>query len=197
MNGGKISGNSAQNGGGVRVEYGNLVMSGGYITGNSAYHNNLIASSAGGGIYGGVTMTGGVINNNTCTVINSSFAFNYARARGGAVFIPTNAAFEMSGGSISGNTVTASGFDSSAYGGGVFIDYSGTLSKYPVGGIIYGSETAGMDGEGHDLKNTARDDGQAVYYYYNVDGKTCSRARNNTLGEYIGLTTGSDENWND
>jgi hypothetical protein len=106
MSGGEICGTvTAQNGGGgysSNAAANRFTMSGGFIRNNSAL--------AGGGVYitnGEFTMTGGEISGNT------------APDRGGGVYINDSAAiFNMSGGSITGNNNTGSGYG----GGGVYMN---------------------------------------------------------------------------
>jgi parallel beta-helix repeat protein len=110
LSGGEISGNSASSsssstwGGGVFVDSsGRFELSGGTISGNRA--------TEGGGVYvykGTFEMSGGTISGNTATY-------------GGGVFV-YNGRFEMSGGTISSNTARSS------YGGGVYVDSSGTFT---------------------------------------------------------------------
>jgi hypothetical protein len=85
----------------------------------------------------------------------------------------------MSGGTISGNT--------SSYGGGVYVDSSGTFTKQS-GGTIYGSSASDT------LKNTATSDsyGHAVYV------SSGSKKRNSTAGTSVTLDstkTGSAGGW--
>jgi uncharacterized repeat protein (TIGR02543 family) len=138
MNGGEISGNTADNGGGVSVNYfssypSTFIMNGGVISGNTATNN-------GGGVSGGFTMTGGEISGNTA-------------ANGGGVFVLdegySGILFKMSGGVISGNSA-------SSRGGGVFINADYGYAFRIVTGIVYGSDAA----EG--LRNTASIEGAAL-----------------------------------
>ena len=90
MNGGEISGNTANGGGGVAIIGSTMVMNHGTISNNSTYR------TSGQGSYGA-----GV------------YVADYANASGGdTLFTPAPASFEMNGGSISGNTALD-------YGGGV------------------------------------------------------------------------------
>ena len=90
MNGGEISGNTANGGGGVAIIGSTMVMNGGTISNNSTY------KTSGQGSYGA-----GV------------YVADYANASGGDIlFTPTPASFEMNGGKITGNTALD-------YGGGV------------------------------------------------------------------------------
>ena len=90
MNGGEISGNTANGGGGVAIIGSTMVMNGGKISNNSTY------KTTGQGSYGA-----GV------------YVADYANASGGDIlFKPKPASFEMNGGKITGNTALD-------YGGGV------------------------------------------------------------------------------
>jgi uncharacterized repeat protein (TIGR02543 family) len=139
MNGGEISNNTGNNGGGGVYVKGTFTMSDGEISNNT--------SNNGGGVYVGnsstFTMSGGKISSNTGTY------------GGGGVYVEEGR-FEMSGGEISGNTTTTSTTDS-YHGGGVMV-MDGTFTK-TSNGTIYGSNAT--DG----LKNTA-DDGHAAYVSY-------------------------------
>lgn len=90
MNGGEISGNTANGGGGVAIIGSTMVMNGGKISNNSTY------KTTGQGSYGA-----GV------------YVADYANASGGDIlFKPKPASFEMNGGKITGNKALD-------YGGGV------------------------------------------------------------------------------
>lgn len=90
MNGGEISGNTANGGGGVAIIGSTMVMNGGKISNNSTY------KTSGQGSYGA-----GV------------YVADYANASGGdTLFTAQPASFEMNGGKITGNTALD-------YGGGV------------------------------------------------------------------------------
>lgn len=90
MNGGEISGNTANGGGGVAIIGSTMVMYDGVISNNSTY------KTSGQGSYGA-----GV------------YVADYANSSGGdTLFTPTPASFEMNGGTITGNTALD-------YGGGV------------------------------------------------------------------------------
>jgi len=97
MNGGAISNNTDEHGGGVNLVRGTFTMNGGTIFGNTAEY--------GGGVYvnlpGTFTMSGGIISGNN------------AKKSGGGVAVYRET-FNMSGGTISGNTAGVSG-------GGVFL----------------------------------------------------------------------------
>lgn len=90
MNGGEISGNTANGGGGVAIIGSKMVMNGGTISNNSTY------KTSGQGSYGA-----GV------------YVADYANASGGdTLFTPKSASFEMNGGKITGNKALD-------YGGGI------------------------------------------------------------------------------
>ena len=90
MNGGEISGNTANGGGGVAIIGSTMVMNNGTISNNSTYR------TSGQGSYGA-----GV------------YVADYANASGGDIlFTPTPASFEMNGGKITGNKALD-------YGGGI------------------------------------------------------------------------------
>ena len=131
---GKITGGSADYGGGVCVNGGTFTMEGGSITGNYAWN--------GGGVYnkGTFTMSGGSITRNTAdgiggggvyvdggsfTMNGGSITGNYA-FDGGGVYVFPRSTFTMSGGSITGNYA----WD----GGGVYVMYHSTfiVSGTPV-----------------------------------------------------------------
>ena len=112
MTGGSIEKNAANvtkkndGGGGVLLNSGSFTMSGGSITGNSVFGPD---NSTGGGVHvnsGAFTMTNGVISNNSA-------------AYGGGVTVfmgnrPAPSSFNLSGGSITGNSATTAG-------GGIYV----------------------------------------------------------------------------
>jgi len=104
MNDGEISGNNARYGGGVYVK-GAFTMNGGKISGNTA-------SSSGGGSGGGVSMD----MYGTFTMNGGEISGNISKYRGGGVYVENDSKgmFTMNGGNISGNTVSTGG------GGGVY-----------------------------------------------------------------------------
>ena len=114
MNGGAVSGNTADDyGGGVSMAGGTFTMNGGTISGNTSYEY-------GGGVYVGsdgvFTMNGGEITVNTVD------------DEGGGVFVDYDGTFTMTGGAISGNTA-------GWYAGGVECYASFTMT----GGTITGN----------------------------------------------------------
>ena len=153
MNGGEISGNTANGGGGVAIIGSTMVMNGGTISNNSTY------KTSGQGSYGA-----GV------------YVADYANASGGDIlFKPKPASFEMNGGKITGNKALD-------YGGGIltFPQQSkkitiniknGEISENQVtegsGGAIaafFGVTELNING-GTLTKNSAKNYGGGVFLY--------------------------------
>ena len=132
MHGGTISGNTAKAGGGVFVKNGTFAMNGGAIAANTS------TEGAGGGVRveaGTITVTGGAITGNTSatngggiytaggiglTMHGGTISGNKAASNGGAITV--QGAFVMTGGEVTGNSVTTEG------PGGVFAGDTITLS---------------------------------------------------------------------
>jgi hypothetical protein len=187
MEGGSISNNTANQGGGVyTATNGNFIIHNGTISGNTITSTT---SAWGGGVFGNITMHGGTISGNTITAINTNSS-GIVEARGGGV----SGNLTMNGGTISDNTITAGrtwGTNSDVYaiGGGVYGQLTmngGTISGNTVsasnsvnperiivkggglyvvfnftktGGTIYGNN------ETDALRNTATDgQGHAIYF---------------------------------
>ncbi|MFP3089399.1 hypothetical protein LQZ21_03640 [Treponema sp. TIM-1] len=150
MAGGEISGNTAQNGGGVMVYKGSMTMTGGIIQNNvnTDYSN---ASGAGGGVYVNdyttFTLSGGTISGNggvktdsgggvyingrgLFTMTSGDILNNTSQQQGGGVQVAPYGEFTMSGGTISGNT--------SAEKGGVYVSQYGAVFNQ-TGGTISGN----------------------------------------------------------
>ena len=153
MNGGEISGNTANGGGGVAIIGSSMVMNGGKISNNSTYR------TSGQGSYGA-----GV------------YVADYANASGGDIlFTPTPASFEMNGGKITKNKALD-------YGGGVLTFpqrsknitiniKNGEISENQVtegsGGAIaafFGVTELNING-GTLTKNSAKNYGGGVFLY--------------------------------
>jgi hypothetical protein len=117
------------NGAGVYVKDGAwLVLSGGEIV------NSVTTAGNGGGVYA----EGGSV----FTMLSGKISHNIARGNGGGVAL-YGAAFTMSGGEISGNSVT----ESNSYGGGVFAASAGGVATFDMaGGVISGNTSAGNGG---------------------------------------------------
>ena len=141
MYGGSISGNTANNGGGVYMAGGQFTMYGGSITNNTAKKGNDNNGGNGGGVYtiGKFTMYGGTISGNE------------AHRSGGGVYAAGD--FTMEGGTISNNTANGkyyTGYATYSGGGGVFVasgsrDSGGT--KFTMkGGAISGNTVYGPGG---------------------------------------------------
>lgn len=153
-NGGEISGNTANGGGGVAIIGSTMVMNGGKISNNSTY------KTTGQGSYGA-----GV------------YVADYANASGGDIlFKPKPASFEMNGGKITGNKALD-------YGGGILtfpqqskkitinINKNGEISENQVtkgsGGAIaafFGVTELNVNG-GTLTKNSAKNYGGGVFLY--------------------------------
>jgi hypothetical protein len=164
LNGGSISGNTAgNNGGGIRVEAGSLTIPAGSTVSISG---NMVRGSSGNlmgggvhGAWGSITMRGGVISGNS--VVNEGTG----SGMGGGVSRDFPSSFNMSGGSILGN--------SADYGGGLAV--SGNLSSTMSGGTING--------------NHARIDGGGVYV---IGNKNVDALLNMSGGVINGNTAGGN-----
>ena len=148
MNGGEISNNSGNHGGGICNNDGTVIINGGIISGNSVQS----AGNAGGGIYnrnGTVTINGGEISGNTANygggiyngngtvIINGGeISGNTAVINGGGIY-NENGTVIINGGEISGNTAVISG-------GGIKNSDSGTVDIF--GGIIQNNNPDNIDG---------------------------------------------------
>jgi len=164
-------------GGGIYAE-GAVNYNNGLVLGN-----NLGAASA---TYGGGICVNGT--NGNITMSGGRVAGNYAY-RGGGIYFAGGGLFRMRNGIISGNTASNSG-------GGIWL--SGTMGGFQktfygassTCGIIYGSEVAGIDEFGYDLKNIGS--GAAICYIG-------IRNKNTTISEITVLFSDdlSDPNWSD
>jgi hypothetical protein len=141
------------NGGGVYMDGGTFTMSGGVISGSAKYA---------GGVYvngGTFTMSGGVINGN-------------ARHSGGGVYMTGSSKFNMSGGTIKGETTDIF----SSMGGGVYMNggeftMEGTAiisgkSGGDVGGGVYMTGSSKFNMSGGEISNSnagSNSDGGGVY----------------------------------
>lgn len=139
MNGGQVTGNTAtgefmgDGGAGIAVEGGNFTMKGGSICDNNS------TGFHGGGITvnnsGTVTMSGGSITGNTAGTESGR------KRCGGGVYIEKRSSFTMKGGEISGNTA----FDS---GGGINVDGTFTMNGGKIIGNIAKTTGSGYAGGG-------------------------------------------------
>ena len=128
ITGGTISGNTATNGGGIYAKAGAVNVSGGCISGNTA-------AKSGGGLYlgGGThTISGGVIENNEATGDQTATDSGRSGQGGGGVYvINKNTVLTMSGGEITNNTANRGGAVY-AYYWGIFNMSDGTISGNSV-----------------------------------------------------------------
>jgi fibronectin type 3 domain-containing protein len=214
MNGGTISGNNIISrhpgdgggmGGGISIRNNSYFeMVDGKIEGNTidTESTTMGNGATGGGVYSGDStfrLSGGLIRNNRAT---SRAANIYCGSGGGGVGINSNTGtitsiFVMEGGTISGNTVSASTNPNStylngqytigAYGGGVVLHMgspSCSAAMTKTGGIIYGNGVTGNDADGFPLKNMAQSNGSGLggghAVCFNVDGSSTQYLRNST-----------------
>ena len=170
MQGGTISGNTANNGGAV-YNTGSFEMSGGEISNNSSNSNTC------GGVFnaGTFNMTGGKISNNTgdqgggvrnagtFTMTGGEITGNTSDSGGGGVYVDTGT-FTMTGGEIKNNTA-------SSYGGVLYVD-----GTFTVGG------TANITGnkKGEDANNVFLPNNKTI---------TISTETPLTTGASIGVNT--------
>lgn len=161
-----ITNNSATYGGGIFDYNGTLTVSGGSVTKNEA-------SSEGGGVYVRAYSSKSTFNMNAGTISE-----NKALNNGGGVYVFTNSTsdtgeFNMSGGTITGNSVTNTS-SANCFGGGIYADkysklnISGdseiTNNTAPCGGGICSTGTFTME-NGTVSGNTATTSGGGIYNY--------------------------------
>jgi hypothetical protein len=157
MEGGTISGNAADIGGGVVMTSGGgtFTMTGGIISGNTARSytgggGGVAMGRTGGGIF---TMTGGTISNNTASanvgggvmanggefmMDGGTISGNTANIGGGVAVFGAGNSFTMTKGTISGNSGVSNA------GGGVFVAAVGVFTMN--GGTISGNTATGGGG---------------------------------------------------
>ena len=152
MNGGTISGNNAEYGGGVNNNNGTFIMNGGTISGNKANYNGCGVDNS-----GTFTMKDGTISE------NKAIRDGNIESHGGGVYNHNNGTFTMEGGTISGNKAD--------YGGGVennrfFTMKGGTISgnNATFGGGVENSGTFTMK-DGTIFGNEAKVYGGGVENY--------------------------------
>ena len=213
------SGNGDAFGGGIALyQNSHFEMSGGFIEANTVNDRSTSAMSAmqGGGVgsrddnTSSFHFSGGTIRYN---IGHSQSANSYGYSDGGGVCLEAN--FVMTGGVISGNSVTCSinpnnqygtnGMHrNGAYGGGARSLLNGSITK--TGGIIYGNEPALsglLDDDGIPLANTAQSDGGGLggghaVFFDNGQGILQKLRRNSTAGETDDMdssVTGSAGGW--
>ena len=188
MYGGSISGNTANNGGGVYMAGGQFTMYGGSITNTPAENGSDNNGGNGGGVYvggGTFSMSGGEIsggnkakygggvyvkNGGTFNMNDGAISENTAN-QGGGVSVSTDGTFTMSGGTIGG---TNNGEANKAkYGGGVNVDKYGTFE-------MSGGEISG---------NKADQNGGGVYVdggKFEMKGEATSVSNNTATGDQAG-----------
>ena len=173
MEGGTISGNSADSGdsGGVYVKAGGaFTMHGGTVSGNTA-------SGYGGGVCvdGTFTMDGGAISGNSASI-------------GGGVCVGDEGRFAMSGGAISGNNCASGNYH---YGGGVYVESGGTFEvsgAASVTGNFYGGTlTDGIYAAGESGKASN------VYLQRGYPGAVITVAGPLGEGAVFGVTSGGTD----
>jgi len=98
--------------------------------------------------------SGGTLEMKAGSKITGNKASSSLWVYGGGVYVGENATFIMSGGEISGNSVTTTSF-TDGLGGGVYVYNNGTFRI--VNGTVYGSDAAA------NLANTAKTSGDALY----------------------------------
>jgi len=171
MNGGIISNNTDQYGGGVRVFSGTFDMNGGTISSNTAFIN-------GGGVdeaFGTFRMNGGFISGNR------------AGGDGGGIAINCGQTFNMRNGTITANTAGISG-------GGVWINGCGSTIFTKTGGTITSYTSDKNNG------NVVRDDsgalarrGHTIYVNENKRKETTAGPGVNMNSKENGAKGGWDE----
>ena len=132
-NEGKITGGTAEFGGGVKVDIGGtFVMDGGTITENASTYNHIHGSGGGVCVYGGTfTMNGGVISDNTAqSQHGGGVAVRYSETSSGS-----GGTFTMNGGKITGN-LAGSYSGQRRGGGGLYVspNSSATMNDGEISG---------------------------------------------------------------
>lgn len=206
MNGGEISGNTANGGGGVAIIGSTMVMNDGVISNNSTYRTSG-QSSYGAGVYvadyanasGGDTlftaqpasfeMNGGKITGNT--------ALDYG---GGVLTFPQQSkkiTININNGEISGNKVTnGSGGAVAAFFGVTELNITGgTLTKNSAknygGGVFLYQATNATISNGTISENKAYKGGGVCLYYYSAAKQTGGSIENNVAVEGGGVYGGT------
>lgn len=207
VGGGMITGGNAEDGGGIYVDKGKVIMKGGKICQNNA-------SKHGGGVYltngGKFELQGGEISNNTANWsgagvyaygVYSEFIMtggsisgnNGTLTKGGGMYLDTSSKLKMSGGQISGNQAST--------GGGVYMSngtlemsgnaqISGNTASSQGGGVyIPGNSRFSMNG-GEISGNSAKEIGGGLYINLNTNSKKVSvtngKIKDNTCGSFGG-----------
>lgn len=185
INGGEISGNTAVNGGGVHVENGGeLIINDGAISGNEAVN--------GGGIYnngGTVQMNDGIISGNIAVYDGTQLSDNTKNGDGAGIMLANGGSFTMNGGVITANKADT-------LGGGVYshtaantvIITGGVISANTAsygGGVYVNDGTFEMSG-GEITDNNATESGGGLRAYASTITLTGGKISNNTSAGFGG-----------
>jgi hypothetical protein len=188
MTGGTISGNTATSGGGVYMDFGVFTMNGGTISGNITTSTN---DTGGGGVY---------VSGGSFTMKNGEISKNNSGKWGGGVYVNGSGEFTMSGGTISGNNATSSGGGVSVNDSGVFTmsggSISGNTNSTNGGGVhMNGSGVFTMSGGTiSDNKTNQRGGGVALYSQskFTMNGGIISGNKNTGVGYGGGVYVNDD-----
>ncbi len=185
ISGGEISGNTAVNGGGVHVENGGeLIINDGAISGNEAVN--------GGGIYnngGTVQMNDGIISGNIAVYDGTQLSDNTKNGDGAGIMLANGGSFTMNGGVITANKADT-------LGGGVYshtaantvIITGGVISANTAsygGGVYVNGGTFEMSG-GEITDNNATESGGGLRAYASTITLTGGKISNNTSAGFGG-----------
>jgi hypothetical protein len=143
MNGGTISGNTVENGGGVFLRNGIFNMNGGMISGNIGTYN------AGGVLISGgtFTMTAGTISGNEANSEDIDGISKLGGGFGGGVYVGSSGTFSIQGGTLYGNepaTAVALRNEAVDTGAALYIESGGTAT-YGVPGTSFGTSPIDID----------------------------------------------------
>ncbi|MCL2443176.1 MAG: fibronectin type III domain-containing protein, partial [Treponema sp.] len=99
------------------------------------------------------------VNSGSFNMTAGTISGNTTSAFGGGVYVNTGFTFTMSGGTISGN----SAIGNTSFGGGVYIANTATFIKEPpsggaISGIIYGYDAADPDNPNNNVVRNASND---------------------------------------
>ena len=160
-NGGILTNNTANNGGGVYVNFGTFTMSGGEISGNTAVSNGDPYSGYGGGVY---------VNSGTFTMERGTISDNEAGSNGGGVYVDNSESksgtFTMSGGTISGNTAGPCGGGVCMSGGTFTMSDNAAISDNTAtsgGGVYMSRDRSSFTMSGGEISDNTASYGCGVY----------------------------------
>lgn len=125
-------GNVSANGGAVYVDSGTFTMNGGSVAGGHAQYGGAVYVSG-----GSFTMKSG-----------SSITGSSAGYAGGGVYVGSNGSFTMNDGTISSNTVSCTGTNSRAAGGGVYNAGIFTMNNGNISGNSASQSGQGSEAQG-------------------------------------------------